>query len=868
MADIVWTSGAVAIDCKVCGWSGDGEFTAEITAWREVGLRAIRCVECGSIDLLDKPLDSSPTDASIDSYVENGVGIGSIASFLGLVDPRQVRTFLDVGCNYGFALDLARHLYGWDVTGVEPSAAGPRGARELELDIRHEYLDEDSIVGDDFDLILASEVIEHVANPLPFVRALRARLSSAGHVVVTTPAAEIVDPEFPEGEILVAVSPGYHAFIASERGLALLLEHAGFTSVRVTRKRGSLVAIAGVGATLPPADQAYPIPAEKLESYYRKRAESSNPRSALALGMAVRYLRSLVARGEFERTPAAVKLVARGLNARHHFDVHQPRRMYSKLRRRPDPPWILTPIAFALGMIELVHSAKPQRAVDYFDVAVRSAVLWRALAEVVDLDTADLEFQSAYHRVLALTRFDPARAERDVLHLSSALAVGAPGATGVLAARECRILVEIASRGQLLPGRELERRVSAVAPALASDGDVEERKAALDAMFSIGLAHAQRGDASAARAWLEDCLLRIAIHELGTHGLSLAAQCRDQLARLGAAVEERPGPPIHSMIDTYWCDAAGTFIDGWMHLESLAVEAVSVSVGDTTVFADKNERVDLLDHWPDHPVVVKGGFSAYVPGHPIGTAILTAHTAQGEFSLTVELPDHQLPLLDESEDRWADTSILLQHMAAAPEGPVLVIGLRSRSQETADALLASFGDRELVSLDIHAGFGVTVVGDAHRLSALFPRNHFAIVFSTDLLEHVTTPWLVAAECAQVLKMGGLAIHGAPWVWPTHAEPNDFYRYSPAGLERLFARSLGFEVVESRGIANARVLPSAAWRHLSTRMPTTNSPSHSWVVAKKIGDAADGVSWPYDLEEGEFVARQYPIEGLASERVQE
>ncbi|MCU1578564.1 MAG: methyltransferase protein [Rhodoglobus sp.] len=868
MSGLIWTGGRAPIQCKACGWEGRGPVKAEITAPGEIELKAVQCPECESIDLLGKPLDSSPTSASIDDYVENGVGIGSIASLLALVDPQGVRRFLDVGCDYGFALDLGRHLYGWEVRGIEPSAAGAKGARELGVDIRREYLHEDSAVGEEFDLILASEVLEHVPDPLPFLRALRARVSAGGHVVVTTPAAEVVSEESPEGEVLVAISPGHHAFIASERGLVLLLERAGFGAVRVTMQRGSLIAIAGAGSTLPPPGQTFPVPIDRLEDYYRTRARSADQRSSLALGMAVRYLRSLVARGAFAEAEHAVESVTSIFRRRHRFDLRRPRVVLAMLHVR-FPPRILAPTVFALGMIELAQAGNPQGAVEYFDIALRSIKRWRAKVDVVDRDTADVEFQSAYHRALALSRFDAAKAEQQVLGLSTVLRAPAADASRILAARESRVLVEIASRGQLRPDSELERRVSLAAPDLASSADVEERKAALDAMFTIGLAHAQRGDASSAESWLRDCLARTRAGS-GSYDLALAGQCRDQLAllRVTRVAQEHSHPPIHSMIDTYWCDASGTYLDGWMHVESLAVDSISVTIGETTVTADAVERNDLLNHWPDHAVVVKGGFSAYVPGRPHGTAVLTAHTAQGDVSLTIELPDHQLPVSDESQDNWEDSSIMARHVSNAPAGPVLIIGLRSRSEEAANAVLASFGGREIVSLDIHPGFGVTLVGDAHQLSSILPRNHFAVVFSADVLEHVTAPWLVAVECAKVLMPGGLVMHAAPWIWPTHSEPNDFFRYSPGGLAQLFTESIGFRVVETGGLANARIIPSAPWRHHFLRMPTTVSASHSWLVAEKVSDAADAISWPYDAEAGESAARQYPVDGLAPDRAEE
>ncbi|MFL6090554.1 MAG: hypothetical protein ACJ71Z_10490, partial [Aeromicrobium sp.] len=124
--------------CKVCGRDGDGSAIAVIRTKAGREIEAVRCPECGSVDLLDDPQDGTPTDRQVDDYIEVGAGLSTIArAFIG-IDPSRVTRFLDVGCGYGFALDLARFEFGWTVVGVEPSLTGRRGAAELDLDIRPE----------------------------------------------------------------------------------------------------------------------------------------------------------------------------------------------------------------------------------------------------------------------------------------------------------------------------------------------------------------------------------------------------------------------------------------------------------------------------------------------------------------------------------------------------------------------------------------------------------------------------------------------------------------------------------------------------------------------------------------------------------
>jgi SAM-dependent methyltransferase len=492
----------------------------------------VRCLQCGSIDILDLPQDSSSDDGEIDGYVEAGVGIGTIAESLALVDPHRVQRFLDVGCNYGFALDLGRHLYGWNVVGVEPSLAGERGARELKLDIRNQYLDEHSDVGTDYDLALASEVVEHVPDPLGFLRAIRERLSPRGYTVLTTPAAEIVDPANPEAEIVAAVSPGYHVFIASAKGLELLLRAAGFAYVRVERRHGTLHAVAG---SIDPAIQGdvQPVSLDDLQGYYRAAARRAPRGSALATGMAVRYLRLRVARGAFRGIQRAVRSMLRHYRKRWDLDLRQPAIVLESIRAGTVPPWSLAGAAFALGMIELSVRNRPERAAVQFELAAVSAHGWRVIAQVADLDTLDMQFQGAYHRVLALARAGDSQAVTEALSIGDWLETQDGSRAVTLGTRECRIYAEIAARSRGAVDTELERRVREAAPQLAATETGEARIAGLDALFALALEYAQRGSTDEARARLVECQ-RLAASTEGAHSRLMVDQCETQLAGLVA----------------------------------------------------------------------------------------------------------------------------------------------------------------------------------------------------------------------------------------------------------------------------------------------------------------------------------------------
>jgi len=94
---------------------------------------------------------------------------------------------LDVGCNTGYATELiARERPGWRVVGIEPSQPFARAARERGLEVRCGFL-EDTSWEDEFDLLCAWDVIEHVPEPVGFVRALRRVLRPGGRAILHCP---------------------------------------------------------------------------------------------------------------------------------------------------------------------------------------------------------------------------------------------------------------------------------------------------------------------------------------------------------------------------------------------------------------------------------------------------------------------------------------------------------------------------------------------------------------------------------------------------------------------------------------------------------------------------------------------------------
>lgn len=81
----------------------------------------------------------------------------------------------------------------------------------------------------------------------------------------------------------------------------------------------------------------------------------------------------------------------------------------------------------------------------------------------------------------------------------------------------------------------------------------------------------------------------------------------------------------------------------------------------------------------------------------------------------------------------------------------------------------------------------------------FPSASFDYLFHTEVLEHVYEARAFLAQCRRVLRDGGQMFFSVPFQARYHYIPHDYWRFTPAALERILAES-GFqtEVIHPRG----------------------------------------------------------------------
>lgn len=131
-----------------------------------------------------------------------------------------------------------------------------------------------------------------------------------------------------------------------------------------------------------------------------------------------------------------------------------------------------------------------------------------------------------------------------------------------------------------------------------------------------------------------------------------------------------------------------------------------------------------------------------------------------------------------------------------------------------------------VAFDMAAGQNIDVVGDAHHPP--FQDKSFDTIIMTQVLEHIAHPEIVFKELFRMLRRGGYGIVTAPFLIPYHADPHDYYRYTPEGLA-LLAKSAGFDIVES-GPYGGLFTVISEFLHFSFLNPY-ESRTHPWLKEK-------------------------------------
>ena len=144
---------------------------------------------------------------------------------------------LDVGCAAGATMKVLKED-GWEVYGIEPADVfADFGRKHLNLDIKTGFYGKDSFPEEKFNLIVISQVLEHILDPVGILNAAKENLADDGFLFIGVPTIfRPIKPMHPN--TLQAI----HLYMFSLNTLRLFLSKHGFdVTAHISDQKGLMV---------------------------------------------------------------------------------------------------------------------------------------------------------------------------------------------------------------------------------------------------------------------------------------------------------------------------------------------------------------------------------------------------------------------------------------------------------------------------------------------------------------------------------------------------------------------------------------------------------------------------------------------------
>lgn len=326
--DFLWVQDAPAtrsscMSCPNCGATGEKPPICLSKPGAHPAWLLLRCPACGAGFYEDQTVsdyaDEGMSAESTTYFLQQGAALSIFADILAHIRKPPGATYVEIGCGFGFGLDVAHHAMGWTARGMDPADLSAVGRRMLGVDILPAYFDPTTVADSSCDVVMATEVLEHLPDPAGFLREIRRGLKPDGIAVLTTPDIAAVRPAIAKPVLSATLTVGLHLILQSAASLEFLLRRAGFTDVRVQSDGWKLTAFA---ASVPLAlrENAQDRQAIAIR-YLIDRAEARPEADDLYFGFAGRAFFEAVSAQDAASADRVWKSLGRKLQIRYNIDV-------------------------------------------------------------------------------------------------------------------------------------------------------------------------------------------------------------------------------------------------------------------------------------------------------------------------------------------------------------------------------------------------------------------------------------------------------------------------------------------------------------------------------------------------------------------
>ncbi len=117
-------------------------------------------------------------------------------------------------------------------------------------------------------------------------------------------------------------------------------------------------------------------------------------------------------------------------------------------------------------------------------------------------------------------------------------------------------------------------------------------------------------------------------------------------------------------------------------------------------------------------------------------------------------------------------------------------------------------------MDVVPQPSASIVADIQHCPEV-PDNSYDVIICTQVLEHIANPFKATGELRRILKPGGRLLVTVPAVYPYHAGPHDYWRFTKDSLPLLFEEFASATLTQ---YGNRLMVIASYWFWMSDHVP--------------------------------------------------